>query len=699
MAASLLPAGPRAEALPPIILISIDTLRADYLPMLGASDVRTPALQDLARKGIVFTQAVTSTPLTLPAHTSLMTGTYPLFHGVRDNSGYRLPPEIPTLAETLQKRGYTTAAFVASAVLDHRFGLNRGFETYGDEFGETSVLRGVLAERRADEVVDRAIQWLRRKRSPRLFLWVHLYDPHAPYEAPGSFLDRGYKGEIEYVDGQIARLFEELKKQQLLDSSLIVVVSDHGEDLNQHGEPTHGFFIYDTVLRIPLIVKLPANLSAGTRVEDQVRLIDVAPTILQVLRIPDSPVWQGKGLLGAALGKRAEQLESYSETLYPSLHFGWSSLSCLRAEGFKFIQAPQPELYNLREDPEEKRNLYASRRALANQFGGRLRTLRSQFAAGRTPQKVELDPELRERLGALGYLTLSTDTPALETASGADPKEKIGVYAEVYRGMEAYTGKSFRRALAHFKKAVSEDSLVPLAHDYLGSTYLALDDTASAISAYKKAAELAPRRAEIVTNLAYAYLKAGQLGEAASGFQLATQLDSANWQPWQLLGVTFSRQGQVEAAVQAFEQALSRSSSNRQVLFNLGTLRQQQGKFLLAVEIFRKLVDVAPRDAEAWNSLGTNYQGAGLADSAEKAYQKAIALRPDYPSAYYNYGNLLAQKGEFAAAESHYRKALESDPDFALAHHNLSIVLERLGRTDEAAKERSIYQRLTHGSD
>ncbi len=689
---------PQAEKQPDVnwvVLITIDTLRADHLPAWGAAGIATPHLDTLAGKSVVFSRAATPAPLTLPAHASLFSATYPHFHGIRDNSGYRLPEGIATLAEHLKKSGYSTAAFLGSAVLDRHFGLDRGFDYYGDRFETSDLLRGVAAERRASAVIDEVLGWMERNDPRRLFLWIHLYDPHSPYEAPGEFSGRGYRGEIEYVDRQLGRLFESLARRQRLDSSLIAVLSDHGEDLNQHGEPTHGFFLYETVLHVPLLIKFPDNRFAGKTVDQPVQIIDVAPTLLQALRLPRLEQAQGRGLLGLLRGTPVTPPVAYAETLYPRLHFGWSPLYALTAGRHKYIDAPRPELYDLTKDPAEKENLYDKERALANQLRDQLQTVRTRFRSELDPKPAAVDPALRERLQSLGYATLSRPHDVGLEPSGADPKDKVEIYAEIYRGMEAYTQAELADARSHFEAAIRQDPGVPLAHDYLGSTFLALGDPKAAIDAYKKATELAPERAAINLNLAFAYLEAGRLDAAQSGFELVTQLAPEDWQAWQLLGVTHTRQGRTEEAAEAFEEVLQRSPDHREALFNLGSIYEGQRKFLMAVEVFRRLTQVAPGFAAAWNSLATNYQYAGLGESAEKAFQRAIELDLQYAEALYNYGNLMAQRGLAERAEQLYRQAVRADPEFALAYHNLGVVLEILGRAAEAAEAQATYERLS----
>lgn len=677
-----------------IVLVTIDTVRADYLSPGRAGKVHTPALERLAKQGIVFTQAISPVPLTLPAHASLMTATYPPVHGVRDNSGPHLGSTLPTLATILKDRGYATAAFVGSSVLDRSFGLARGFEYYGDSF-RAPRLFGMTAERNAKAVIDEALNWLGANRKTPFLIWVHLYDPHAPYEPPADFPKRGYEGEIEYTDQQLDRLLNHLRDSRQFDSTLITVLSDHGEDLSQHGEPTHGFFVYDTVLRIPFLLKLPGNRFAGSRVDRQVRIIDVLPTLLQSLQLPVPASVQGRGLLGYVSGKRAQSLECYAETLYPEMHFGWSRLIALRTGDYKFIDAPQPELYDLRKDPGETKNLYSTQRALSNQLKTGLEALRSKQRAV-TPGAVTVSPELRERLKSLGYVTLSTGAAAGDKPHGraSDPKSKVDVYAEIYRGMEAAVQGKFQQALQYFQKALRKDPLVPIAYDYLGSAYLALHRNDDAVESYRKALQLSPGNRDFILNLAYGYLQAERLREAEEGFRLLIEQNPGDWQPWRLLGLTLIRRGDPSEAVVAFQQALAKNPSQPETLYDLARLYQQQKKYPQAVEIFRRLVKLIPDDAELWTSLGSNYKETGMFEPAEEAYQRALSIDPKLAAAYYNYGNLLVEQRNWLGAVEKYRQAIALDPNFAPSYHNLAVALDALGQTNEASDVRQQYLRL-----
>ena len=365
-----------------------------------------PALERLAREGVVFDRAMSVAPLTLPAHTSLFTGLFPPHHDVRDNAAPALAARYTTLAETLSSRGYCTGAFVSSVVLDPDRGLQQGFERY------VSVTLGENGrkspQRRANEVIDDAIRWLDEDRACPVFLWTHLYDAHRPYEPPEPYRSRHadpYLGEIAFAEAQVDRLLGALERRRLLDNTLLIVVADHGESLGEHGEENHGFFLYESVLRIPLVIRLPrrtrVEMATGTRVADLVRLVDVMPTVLDALGVR-APATDGVSLLGVMNGHHLD-LEAYAESMYP-IRFGQTPLRALRDGRFKLIDGSSPELYDLGADPFERRNLYVDRRLLAEAMRRRLERRRTWRRHGRPDQAFEVPTELRERLGALGYL-------------------------------------------------------------------------------------------------------------------------------------------------------------------------------------------------------------------------------------------------------------------------------------------------------
>jgi arylsulfatase A-like enzyme len=414
-----------------VVVITLDTTRADRLSPYGFMNVSLPHLERLAREGVVFDQATSVAPLTLPAHTSLFTGLLPPNHGVRDNADPPLEETQTTLAETLLARGFRTGAFVGSVVLDPDRGLKQGFEQYeGVDVadGQTPDRR----QRRADQVIADAVHWLDTINGSRFFLWAHLYDPHRPYDPPEPYVSiyghNPYVGEIAFADSQIGRLLDALDQRALLDRTIVIVAGDHGESLGERGERDHGVFIYENVLRVPLIVRGPAL--APFRVGEVVRLTDVMPTVLDLLDVPAAPV-DGVSLVELMRGSRRNlNLEAYAESLYPK-RLGWSPLRALRDGRFKLIDAPRPELYDLERDPFEERNIYGERRALAETMAARAAVVaKGHGLAPAREERTRVAPERQTRLAALGYVGSAIKRQAPAPASLPDPKDCVGLLGD-----------------------------------------------------------------------------------------------------------------------------------------------------------------------------------------------------------------------------------------------------------------------------
>ena len=421
---------------PSVLLVSIDTLRADRLGSYGYAAASTPVLDALAARGLRFEQAATVTPLTLPAHTSLLTGTFPAFHGVRDNGSFYVGDQMTTLAEVLKARGYRTGGFVGAYVLDHRWGIAQGFDHYFDDFdlSHYEMAAGLdAAQRPGSEVVDHALAWLGENRDRPFFAWVHLYDPHSPYVPPEPYRSRfpatlqgAYDGEVASADAQVGRLIEYLQTSGRLDHTIVVAVGDHGESLGEHSEQQHGFFVYDAAMHIPLIVAGP-DVPARV-VPDQVRIVDVMPTILDLAGAEVPTAVQGVSLLPLGRGTKLDLL-AFSETWYPRYHYGWSELAAVRDGRYKFIAAPRRELYDTQTDPAETRDLSASNPRMADALERALRDMAARTAVSATPQKPRaIEPEAEERLRALGYVAATVSRTVLADRPRGDPKDKIGLY-------------------------------------------------------------------------------------------------------------------------------------------------------------------------------------------------------------------------------------------------------------------------------
>ena len=498
-----------------VLLVTIDTLRADHVGAYGDTKAETPGFDRLAREGVLVDDAVSQVPQTRPSHASILTGRYPYEHGVRDNAAGPIVPGMPTLATLLKAAGYDTAAFIGAYPVSRSSGLDRGFDVYDDPFEKASDGR---TERRAQEVVDRALVWLGRPHT-RFLTWVHLFDPHAPYTPPqpfaGRFAARLYDGEVAYADSQLQRLLGWLDSSGQRARTLVVVTSDHGESLGEHGEEEHGLLVYDATLRVPLVMSWPGHLPAAARVRGQFRSVDLLPTLLDLLGVPAVKTSGASRAEVLARGGRIPDNESYAESLYGAIHFGWAQLRALRSQGWKYIEAPRPELYQLGQDPGELRNVLPSREAVAS--GMRQSLARFGGGAADARAAAAIDQAALERLAALGYVG---GVGTAVTVTGKDPKDGVREVERERQGM--------REALRLFKQN-DIDHALPLLEQlarghtgsfnvefYLGRALLQKDRPREAIPHLRKAMEAAPQATTTAVYLAQAQLAAGLDAEAAS---------------------------------------------------------------------------------------------------------------------------------------------------------------------------------------
>ena len=644
----------------PVILITIDTLRADRLTCYGYTKGKTANIDSLAADGVLFENVYAQTPITLPSHATILTGTYPMYHKVQDVVG-RLRDGVPTLAETLKQNGYATGAFVGSTVLSARWRLNRGFDVYDDRFTVQEGLRQVdfdRLERRAEDVIAPALEWLEASSRQPFFLWVHLFDPHDPYTPPPpfseEFRDRPYDGEIAYVDASLAKLFEKLKGLGLYDRSLIVLMSDHGESLGEHQEMHHGYFIYDATLKVPLILKFPGSRFRGARLTNNVRCVDVAPTILQQLSIPSPPSFQGESLLAMVAGKRAGvDLPVYSESYYPKIHFNWSPLFGYQPGDDKYIEAPQSELFNTRTDRQELNNIAQSNQALAGRLKSDLLAFQRRYSAAGSQSDAaqHLDPETVSQLKSLGYVAFTTSSARSEADSSLpDPKEKIRVYNQLNRGIALSRRGMSDKAIEVFDQVAATEANMPIVHFLLGMEYFDKRWYLKAIEEYKETLKYNPNSNVAMFNLARAYLESGQTENAEAGFKYLVEREPEHFGALHYLSLAYSRRARYQEAV---EQEL-------------------------------KALRIRPDYIEGYNNLGSFYLNLGQPDKAIEAYQRAIALNPDLPLVRLNLALAYIRKGSYDDAILIAREVIQKDPQRSLAHFYLGQALLAKGMKPEA---------------
>jgi choline-sulfatase len=660
----------------PVLLITVDTLRADRLGCYGWRRIQTPAMDTLAAQGVRFDRALAQVPITPPSHAVILTGTYPMYNSVRGFVSGPLPKGIGVLSEAFQRRGYDTAAFVSSAVLESTWGFNRGFQEYDDRFNvrrvETSNPASI--ERRANETVDRLLAWFQARPSRGagtrpFFVWLHLYDPHTPYDPPEPFRTQytghRYDGEIAFADSQLARLFDYLRSNHLYDRTLIALMSDHGESLGEHGEDDHGFFIYDSTLHVPLIFKLPAGLGRPHVVHRLVGLIDVAPTILDLLHMQD-PLrrqFQGSSLAPDILGKgAASERPVYAETFYPRDSFGWSDLRGIVTERFKYIQAPHPEFYDLRSDPQEAHNLYAERRSLAAALRQQLEGIERRYAStqpGAAPPP--LPPETVEKLKSLGYLAYSSGAAPAATGPLPDPKDHLRAYKAVMRAYALNEAGHYEESNQALESVAAEEPHL-FAIPFL--------------------------RAENLSQL-------HRWHEAEMSYMDSLKLNSTFERALMGLARAYMVQGEEEKARPLLELAIRQSPRDIFAVHALGRLARMEGK---NEEAYRYLL----KAAEAMPSMGTFQQELGITLVDLARYQEALGpltraeqLGQEDPRLEYYLGTALANLRRFKEAAGCFQKALKMKPDLAPARLSLAFAYVNLGERDDARREfRTFCQQL-----
>ncbi len=544
-----------------MLLVTIDTLRADRVAVYGDAQARTPQLDALARGGVLFEHAYSPVPLTLPAHASILTGLLPPQHGVRGNGSFALGAAPRTLAEALRGQGLATAAFVGAFPLARRFGLDRGFDTYDDAFERAPGLHFEFPERRADKVADAALAWLGRTPGP-VFAWVHFYDPHAPYDPPEAFRDADpYRGEVAFADAMLGRLLEAWERRS--GPSVVAVTSDHGEAFGEHGEVSHGLFVYDTTLHVPLVLR-GAGVVSARRIAQRVGIVDLAATLADLAGASAMPGTSLKRFLqpGGQIATGAEA-PLYAETLAPRLDFGWSELRSWREHGLKYIEAPRRELYDLDSDPGESSNLAESRvdatTRLAAALGAGLQRL------GDTESRRAPDPEAAERLRALGYAQGFSGR-----GSGADPKDRVEVARLIAQATGPFAGP--REVIAAYSDIAQRDPGNPLVNFRLADALLRSGRAREAIPLFRKVTATAPRSADPYVGLATACAQLGRVDEARQALRQALEADPASGQAHYNLGELARARGDSKEARAQYEAARADPLTRERAEARLATL-------------------------------------------------------------------------------------------------------------------------------
>ncbi|MGA7380494.1 MAG: sulfatase-like hydrolase/transferase [Terriglobales bacterium] len=618
-----------------VVLITLDTTRADRMGFLGSKLGITPNLDALARQSVVFSRAYSQVPLTTPSHATMLTGTYPQFNLLQD-MGSPLAKDLPYLPDILRQHGYHTAAFVGSQILDPKSvaapGFDRGFEVYDAGFhsrapGED---RYQSVERRATVVVAHAVAWLSRAQRAPFFLWVHLYDPHDPYDPPEPFKARyrtaPYDGEIAYADFAVGKLLAALRARGLYESTVIAVAADHGEAFGEHGEQTHGLFLYDETIHVPLLVKFAGGSPAARRVETRVGLVDLAPTILQAVGITPPTTMQGESLMELVKPNPKSggaDRPAYAETDYPYRAFGWSPLRAWRAGKYLYVSAPQRELYDQMLDPGAIRNLAGNSTAVADTMASQLEEFHRKTSTA-TPAQAGITPDQAEQLQALGYITSEfRKSGASQMPTGPDPKGKVRIANLLHQGLLDMDDERYKDAIPQLQGVLKDQPNVGLANLELGRAWNGLGSYPEALPWLRKAVELMPESGRAHYELGVAMAETEDWAGAATQLEIAVAHAPDSDDMRFYLGMAYDKLGRTAEAAESLQQALHINPDHYRANLLLGRLLGMQNRPNEALPYLQRAVKLQPKSPDAHKFLGNVYTELGQEEDARREQREA----------------------------------------------------------------------------
>jgi arylsulfatase A-like enzyme/Tfp pilus assembly protein PilF len=643
-----------------ILIITLDTTRADRLGCYGYAAASTPNLDRLASSGVRCQSAYSPVPLTLPAHCSIFSGSYPPAHQVRNNGSYFLPGAVTTLAEMLRDRGYDTSAFISSFTLDSRFGLDQGFDIYDDDFGAETG-KTYQSERTAKAVFSAFSRWLSSRTDHKFFSWIHFFDPHAPYDPPepfrSAFAGNPYDGEIACVDHYIGAIITLLEEKKLLQNTLLVIAGDHGEAFGEHGEFGHQVFCYQENLLVPLIFNAPGRLPENRLLRQKVSLTDIMPTILDFLQIPRPAASGGKSLLPAMNNAILPDRDIFVESRFAQEAFGCAPIQGIIQKNFKYLDLPKPELYDLQNDPKERKNLVSRSAASSQKIKKSLKEFNSRFSDQKGQSSRRLTTVEKNTLAALGYISGLT---AGETAAARpDPKDRIAGWQKFNLGAEQAANNQFNDAENSLRQAVAMIPEYVGSYTILANLYYKQGKSAQALALFEEAMPRLSNDATLKTEFAALLIKMNRFDQA---LVLLRELEKMNLVDkkafiFSRLGQIYEQQGNLPQAISDYRRAVEAEPENSSYTRRLAYLLHRSNRLAEALEIYRRLEQITPEDIQLTRDMAIVHAQLGDFPLAKKYFEKALQRSPD-PNLYFNFALLLARQGDYRQAAAMMEKFL-----------------------------------------
>lgn len=653
-----------------ILLITIDTIRPDRLSCYSQEYLQTVHIDSLAKKGAVFARAFAHNPMTLPSHVNILLGTTPLYHGVHDNSNFVVSEKFLTLAEYLKSEGYSTSSVVGAFPLDSRFGLSQGFDIYDDSYPSKPFSHFFYAERKAELVIDRSLEWL-KKQTSKWFSWIHIWDPHQPYLPPepfkSTFKNDLYSGEAAYVDFELGKLFGYLERNGLMQNTVIILTGDHGESLHEHGESTHGYFAYNSTLWIPLIIAGPGI--RPSRIDDYVSHVDIFPTVCDILNLEKPSFLQGVSLLPLINGEKIKKRAIYFESLNAYYNCSWAPLRGFIEEGDKFISSPIPELYNIKDDFDEKTNL--ALKANLERYREKLKEIDKKFSSSEKTQSIRIiDREAQQKLKSLGYLV----SPLPQLKKDFTPEEDLKILLPFQNKFTAagslYEEGKVEEGIRLLNEIIQTRKDFAMAYNQLSIMYKSQGRIKEALEIMEEGFKNNPKNFIIISNYGILLVEVGKFDEAIEFLQKGIDLRDYDPEIWNYLGVAFWRKGEFQKALEAYKKVLSLDHNYAIAYNNLGSLylsifssSKRTDAYDQSVEYFRKAIELDPTLASAYNGLGGAFKNAGKIDEAISMWKKSLELNPDYDFPVYNLGIAYLERGNKAQALEYFQEYLSLRKD------------------------------------